>query len=412
MDAVRENCCGLDVHQETVVACLLKDPLDKKPMPVFCEFGTTTKELYRLRNWLAEHECKEVVMESTGVLWKPVWNILESSCQLVVANARLVRNMPGRKTDMKDAQWLANLHRCGLIRGSMIPAVDIRDLRDLTRYRRKLVQAATAEKNRIHKVLQDANMKLTTSISDIFGVSGRAILVKVMNGEVLDERELKGLLKTKLKRKVGEILDALNGKLRLHHRIMISDHWKHLCFLEQQIETLEYRIDACLVPYTEDIERIDTVPGLDRHAAAAVFAEMGPNVADMFKTDSELASWAGVSPGNNESAGRKKKTKCLKGNKQIKASLCQAAMANRKSNNRIGQFFRRISKRRGDPKASVATAHLILRILYAMMRDKVNYNENDVLSDSTSQEKKLRHHLKQLQEMGYDVELKTNNQAS
>ncbi|MDF2650808.1 MAG: transposase [Paenibacillus sp.] len=161
----------------------------------------------------------------------------------------------------------------------MIPSVDIRDLRDMTRYRRKLVQAATAEKNLTHKVLKDAIMKLTTSISDISGVSGRAILVKVMNGEVLDEMELKGLLKSK----VGEILDALNGKLRLHHRIMISDHWKHLCFLEYQIETLEHRIDACLAPYVEDIERIDTVPGLDQHAAAAVFAEMGQNVADMLR---------------------------------------------------------------------------------------------------------------------------------
>ncbi|MFD1179721.1 IS110 family transposase, partial [Paenibacillus puldeungensis] len=315
--------------------------------------------------------------------------------------------------DMKDAQWLASLHRCGLIKGSMIPPEHIRDLRDLTRYRRKLVQAATAEKNRIHKVLQDANMKLTTSISDIFGVSGRAILVKVMNGEVLDEAELRSVLKTKLKRKVAEILDALNGKLRLHHRQMLTEHWEHLCFLEQRIETLEARIEQQLAPYAEEVERIDSIPGIDRQAAASIMAEMGPNVADMFATDAQFASWAGVCPGNNESAGKKKSSKTMKGNKHLKGTLCQAAMANYRSNNRIGIHYRHIRKRRGERKASVATAHLILRILFAMMRDKVSYNENDVpVGGGTSQEKTLCHYLKQLQAMGYDVELKAKDQAS
>lgn len=404
MDAVRVCCGGLDVHQETVVACVLKGPLEQKPQSFMRTFGTTTKELLKLQDWLQEQECKEVVMESTGVYWKPVWNILEGTCELVLANAKSVKNTPGKKTDVKDAQWLAKLHRCGLIEASMVPEQDIRDLRDLTRYRTKMVQAAASEKNRIHKILQDGNIKLTTFMSDLYGVSGRALLQKIMNGEVLEEAEVRSIVKTQLKKKVPQLLDALNGKLRRHHREMIGEHWEHLMHLEKKIARLEAQIEERIGAYREVVEQIDSIPGVERTSAITIFAEIGPRVAEMFPTDAQFASWAGVSPGNNESAGKRKKSKTLQGNKHLKAALCQVAWANQRSNNRIGQFFRRIRKRRGDQKASVATAHLLVRILHAMMREQTNYKEIDVpLGEGTSGKRTLDAYLTYIRQMGYNV---------
>ncbi|WP_339807631.1 IS110 family transposase [Paenibacillus sp. FSL R7-0337] len=406
MDAVRMCCAGLDVHQETVVACVLKGPIEQKPQCHLKTFGTTTKELLGLQDWLSEHGCREVVMESTGVLWKPVWNILEGSCDLVLANAQRVKNTPGRKSDMQDARWLAQLHRCGLIEGSMVPEQDIRDLRDLTRYRSKMVQAVTAEKNRIHKILQDANIKLTTFMSDLYGVSGRGLLQKIMDGEVIDEMTVKSLVKTRLKKKVPQLLDALNGKLRRHHREMIRDHWDHLVYLEKRITELEARIEAKAEPYLEKIEQIDSIPGIERTSAVTIFAEVGPHVAEMFPSDAQFASWAGVCPGNNESAGKRRKSKTMQGNKHLKGALCQAAWANSRSSNRIGQFFRRIRKRRGDKKANVATAHLLIRILHALMREKRSYQEIDVsLGDETSKKNTLDRYVKYIQQLGYSVQL-------
>lgn len=404
MDAVRECCAGLDVHQKTVVACILNGPVDAKPKSEIRTFGTTTRELLRLQDWLTENGCQEVAMESTGVLWKPIWNVLESTCHLVLANARRVKNMPGRKTDTKDAGWIAQLHRCGLIEPSVVLPVHMRDLRDWTRYRLKMVQAITAEKNRIHKMLQDANIKLSSFISDVFGVSGRLLLQKLMDGEVLEENELKSLVKTKLKQKVPELIEALNGKLRLHHRKMMTFHWKHLMYLEEQVEQLEAQIDVELSAYKEEIDWLDSIPGIERNTASAIFAEMGPNIHERFPTEEQFASWAGICPGNKESAGKKQKTKCLQGNKYLKRALTQASWANDKSQNRIGQHFRRIRKRRGDKKACVATAHLILRIIYAMMKFKSEYKEIDVPA-RTPIEKSLNYYLKQIQDMGFEIQV-------
>lgn len=405
MDAVRSCCAGLDVHQETVVACVLTGSLEHKPKCLIQTFGTTTRELLKLQEWLQQHECKDVVMESTGVLWKPVWNMLGETCELVLANARRVKNMPGRKTDTQDAQWLAQLHRCGLIEASMVPEQDIRDLRDLTRYRVKMVRALTSEKNRIHKILQDANIKLTTYISDLYGVSGRALLQKIMNGEVLEESEIRSIVKTQLKKKVPQLVDALNGKLRLHHREMISEHWDHLEYLEKKIARLEAQIDERVETYKELVDRIDSVPGIEHTSAVTIFAEIGPCVAEMFPTDAQFASWAGLCPGNNESAGKRKKAKTMQGNKQLKAAMCQVVWANSRSNNRIGQFFRRIRKRRGEKKATIATAHLIVRILHAMAREQTHYKEIDVpLGEGTSNQKTLDYYLKQIQQLGYDLQ--------
>ena len=405
MDAVRSTCAGLDVHQKTVVACILTGPIESKPKVIIQTFGTTTRELLELQDWLAEYECKEIAMESTGVLWKPVWNILESICEIVLANPQHIKNLPGRKTDIRDAQWIAQLHRCGLIEPSMVPQRDIRELRDKTRYRRKLVQQATSEKNRIHKILQDANIKLTSYISDLFGVSGRALLAKLVDGEVLDETDVRDLVKTQLKKKVPLLMDALNGKILKHHREMIQYHLEHLKFLEEQIGRLEENIQMLVQPYQEEVELIDSIPGIDQVAAITLLAEISPNVTKQFPTDAHLASWVGVCPGNNESAGVKKNAKSRKGNKHAKSTLNQAAWANARSSSRIGDYFRRVRKRRGEQKAVVATAHLILRIVYAVLRDKVEYKEVEPFFFEASAERKAERLKHQLKLLGYEVEL-------
>ncbi|MRX74437.1 IS110 family transposase [Bacillus lacus] len=405
MDAIRKCCAGLDVHQESITACILNSPLDRKPKPLIKNFGTTTRELLQLQDWLAENQCTEVAMESTGVYWKSVWNILESSCKLTLANPAHIKNMPGRKTDIKDAQWIAQLHRCGLIQASMVPPQDIRDLRDRTRYRQKLIHMITSEKNRIHKTLQDANIKLTTFISDLFGVSGRALLEKLMDGEVLDEEQIRSLVKTKLKRKVPQILDALNGKVRVHHREMIRMHMNSILFLEEQVEQLEQSIQELLKPYQKEVELLDSIPGIDLDAAASILAEVGPDM-DLFETEAHLASWAGICPGNNESAGVKKKSKSRQGNKQLKSMLCQSAWAiNAKKDCRITSFFHRVKRRRGEKKAAMATAHLFLRIIYRILSDKVGYQELGSHYIQDKKERTVDQLKKQIERMGYVIQL-------
>jgi len=402
MDAILERCAGLDVHQETIVACVMFGPLDKRAKKEIRTFGTTTKELLQLQDWLAEYNCTDVAMERTGVYWKPVWNILEGSFHLWLANPQRIKNVPGRKTDMKDAVWIAQLLRCGLIEASFVPPEDIRDLRDLSRYRRKLLGDATAEKNRVHRILQDANIKLTTYVSDIFGVSGRALLESLVNGEVLEPHEVERMVKTQLKRKVPQLIDALNGRIRFHHRKMIQKHLKHLEYLEKEIEVLESDIAQLLSPYQEAVDLLVTIPGIQKDAAAGILAEIGCDMS-MFPSEGHLASWAGVSPGNNESAGKKKSTRTRNGNKGLKSILCQAAWAAAKAkNSRLSSFYHRLVKRRGPKKANMAVSHLLLRIIYQMLLRNQPYSELgwDYLP---KKEKSLEYWVQRIKTLGYNV---------
>lgn len=411
MDAIRKCCAGLDVHQETVVTCVLSGDLDLKPQQRIETFGTTTKELLRLQDWLQDQDCKEIAMESTGIFWKPVWNILEATCELTLANPQRIKNVPGRKTDVNDAVWIAQLHRCGLIDGSFVPEVDIRDLRDVTRYRRKLVQNATQEKNRIHKVLQDANIKLTTFVSDIFGVSGRALLDSIINGEVLDEQQVRKMVKTRLKRNVPKLLDALQGRLRKHNRSMIKRHLDHLHFLEKEIQDIEAEIERLTQPYHEEIALLDTIPGISKDAAAGILAETGVDMSQ-FPDEAHLASWAGVSPANHESAGKKKRKKNRRGSKNLKAWLCQCAWAAIKGGNtRLATLYYRVVKRGGPQKANMAVAHAMLRIIYIMLRDKVPYQELGVDYLGT-REKTVDYWVRKIGAMGFDVELTIREESA
>ncbi|ERI10633.1 transposase [Aneurinibacillus aneurinilyticus ATCC 12856] len=402
MDAILERCAGLDVHQETVVACAMYGPLDRKPKQETKTFSTTTKGLLELHDWLHQYECTHIAMESTGVYWKPVWNVLEGSFTLVLANAKRIKNVPGRKTDVKDAAWIAQLLRCGLITPSFVPPEDIRDLRDYTRYRRKLLANATAEKNRIHKILQDANIKLTTYVSDVFGVSGRALLESIVNGEVLRPDQVKDLVKTSLKRKVPQLIEALNGRVRAHHRKIIGMHLDHLRYIEEQIREIEKEVDRLLSPYLDIVERLITVPGIQKDAAAVILAEIGYDMS-CFPSDAHLSSWGGLSPGNNESAGKKKSSRTTKGNRSLKAVLCQAAWAASKSKGtRLSSFFYRVQKRRGQKKATMATAHLILRIIYHMLKNNITYQEFgwDYLQE---QSRVVDYWIKRIESQGFKV---------
>lgn len=403
MDAVLECCAGLDVHQETVVACVLFGPLEHKPKKEIRTFGTTTSELLILADWLEEQKCSHVAMESTGIYWKPVWNILENeSFQLILANAQRIKNVPGRKTDVKDAEWIAQLLRSGLIEGSFVPPVEIRDLRDLTRYRKKLLQDTTQEKNRIHKVLQDANIKITTYISDIFGVSGRNIMESLIDGEVITAEKLNKMVKGKVRSKVPGLVDALNNRLRSHHREMIRYSWEHLKFLEQTISNVEMRIDQCLSPYRQDIELLDSIPGVNSTASAVMIAELGTDMS-VFPTDNQISSWAGVCPGNNESAG-KKRTGATSGNKALKSILCECAWAASKTKDtRLSATYWRWVKRMGKKKALLALGHLILRIAYKLLLTREPYKELGTEYRAEREQAMEQRIIKQLQLKGYQV---------
>lgn len=305
MEAILERCAGLDVHQESVVACVLTGPLDRAPKSEIRTFGTMLEDLLALADWLSDSGCTHVAMESTGVYWKPIWNVLEAfDFELLLANAHHIKNLPGRKTDMKDAEWIAKLLRCGLVDGSFVPSQETRDLRDLTRYRKKLVQDATSEKNRIHRLLQDANIKLTTHMSDIFGVSGRILLQKIIDGEVVTMEFLESEMKGALRHKSAKLLQSLNGRLRRHHRDMISFSYEHLQFIEKAILEVEQEIRAHIADKQEAFDLITTVPGINENAAAIILAEIGTDM-EQFSGDKQLAAWAGLSPGNHESAGKK-----------------------------------------------------------------------------------------------------------
>ncbi|WP_066496601.1 IS110 family transposase [Abyssisolibacter fermentans] len=313
MEDILEICAGLDVHQKNIVACVLDGTLNKRPKKEIKSFGTETEELLKLLDWLEEKKCSHVAMESTGVYWKPVWNILETgNFELILANAHQIKNLPGRKTDVKDAEWIASLFRSGLVNKSFVPEQPIRDLRDLTRYRKKIIFSINREKNRVHKLLQDCNIKITSQLSDIFGDTGRQIIDHIMNNRHIGRNEIeemvKGRGKGKIKTKVDDILKSVNGNVREHHRVMIRFSYEHVEFLENKQKEIEKLIDKLVQPYTKEIEILNTIPGVSKNSASIIIAEIGVNM-EQFPTDHHLSSWAGLSPGNNESAGKKKEAK-------------------------------------------------------------------------------------------------------
>ena len=374
MEVIYPRCCGLDVHKRSVVACRLAPGPDGAPTKAIRAFGARTDDLLRLADWLAAAGCTHVAMESTGVYWKPVWNLLEANFTLLLANARHVKVVPGRKTDVKDCEWLADLLRHGLLRGSFVPDRPQRELRELTRYRTSLVRERTAEANRLHKTLEGANVKLGAVASDILGKSGREMLAGLLAGNA-DPAALADLAKGRLRAKLPELERALAGRFGTHQRFMVVRHLAHIDFLEEAIAQVSAEIGERLRPMEEAIARLDAIPGVGRHVAEALVAELGTDLA-RFPTAAHLASWAGMCPGNDESGGKRRGGKTRKGSPWLRALLVQAAhAAARTRGTYLAAQYRRLTARRGKAKAAVAVGHAILVIIYHLLRRGTDYQD-------------------------------------
>jgi transposase len=325
MQTLIERGCGLDVYQATVVACSLTIRKDGRVQKQMRTFGTTTRELVGLREWLLSEGCTHVAMESTGVYWKPIYAILEGTLEIVVANAQHIKKVPGRKTDVKDAEWIADLLCHGLLRSSFVPPKPIRELRDLMRYRRKLVESQAAERNRLLKVLETANIKLANVATDVFGMSGRLMLRALIEGKATPQ-EMADLAKGLLRKKIPELQSALEGKLEEHHRFLLELQLQRLEAAEKDLVALEQRVQQKLEPYAAQLALLDEIPGVDWTLAAVIIAELGVDMS-VFGSVSQLASWAGLCPGNNESAGKRKSSRVPSGNVYLKSGLVEAANA-------------------------------------------------------------------------------------
>jgi transposase len=402
MDIIVDKGCGLDVHKGTVVACIMGTGIRKEVKT----YTTMTNDLLRLKEWLQENGITHVAMESTGVYWKPVFNILEDGFEVILVNARHVKNVPGRKTDVQDSEWLCKLLRSGLVKGSFIPPRDIRELRDLTRHKRKLIQAITAEKQRVEKVLEDANIKLSSIASDTFGASGKRIIEELIKGKLRAE-EMAELSKGRLRQKREDLKEALVGEVREHHKFMIKASLRHIGAMEKILSEIERRIQQKINRhYKEEYELLQTIPGV-KGEASTLIAEMGVDM-ERFPSEMHLSSWAGMSPGNNESAGKKKPGSTTYGNKCLKTMLTEFAwVASKTKDTYLRSKYHSLVGRRGKKKALVALGHKILIMCYHILKYRHPYKElgGDYL-DNRRKDKITRSYIKRLNHLGYEVTLK------
>ncbi len=367
-------------------------------------FGTMTSDLKALREWLAAEQVTHVAMESTGVYWKPVYNVLEDALNITLGNAREIKNLPGRKTDVEDAQWIANLLRHGLIRPSFIAPRDIRNLRDLTRYRRKLVQCVSSERCRVQKILEDANIKLTEVVTDLFGMTGQGLLHAILDGQSITSRDLDRLVKGKLRPKIPLLAEAINGNLLEHHRFMLRCFLSRLGYLEQQIAIVENQIADLVKSYEKQLELLDTIPGVDRTVATEIIAAVGADMS-VFPSERQIASWAGVSPGNECSNKKQRKNRTVDGNVYLKSILCEAAWAaSRTRNTYLSQKYYQMRARKGSKKAIMVVAHKILIAAYHILHDLEPYKElgSDYLHERRHKQIERRH-IRELEAAGYLV---------
>ena len=411
MNVVVERCAGLDVHKKTVVACrILRNP-DGRTEKVIRSFGTMTGDLLLLGDWLRAGGVTQVAMESTGVYWKPIFNLLEAEFEIILVNARHIKYVPGRKTDVKDAEWIADLLQHGLLKASFIPPAPQRALRDLVRYRLQLTQERTREINRVHKVLEDANIKLGTVASDVLGASGRAMLEAMVNGED-NPQTLAELAKASLRKKIVELEHALTGRVQAIHRLLLRLHLEHIDDLNAMIHTLGQEVDSLVITFNaeEQIQRLDTIPGVGPDVAQMILAEIGTDMS-RFPTAGHLASWAGLAPGKNESAGRNQSARTSPGKRFLKVSLVQAAhAASYAKNTYLSALFRRIAARRGRKRAAIAVARSILVIAYHMLRNGTEYRDLGGNYFDVRNEQQVQHRLvKRLEQLGLTVTLTPTN---
>jgi len=404
MEVLHPRCAGLDVHSQTIVAAV-RIAEGGKVRREAETFGTTTRELLRLRDWLKEFGATHVGMEATGVYWKPVWHILEDEFSQVLGNPREIQNVPGRKTDMNDATWLSDLIAHGLIRSSFVPPRPIQELRDLTRTRKQMMRERGQHVQRIQKVLEDANVKLTNALSDLTGVSGRAILEAMVRG-VSDPDQLAALAHARVRASKEQLRDALQGRVTDHHRFMLQIHLRQIDSIDAAIELLEAQIERALAPFREQVGHLLGMPGISEVMAATIVAEIGTDMS-AFPTAGHLLAWAGLSPQQNESAGKRRNSRTKK-QRWLKTAMVQAAWAaSRKRDSYYHAQFLRIRARRGAKKAVVAVAASMLTAVYYMFKNNTTYNE---LGHEYFQQRDTGRAadrlVKRLRSMGYEVELR------
>jgi transposase len=406
MEIVHKRCCGLDVHKKIVVACLriLTDTGELKKE--VRKFSTVTKDLLALSDWLTAQGCTHVAMESTGVYWKPVYNLLEDSFQLLLVNAQHMKAVPGRKTDVLDAEWIAELLQFGLLRASFVPESSQRELRDLTRLRTSLVQERSRAVNRLQKMLESANIKLASVASDVMGVSARAMLQAIVTGET-DPKLLANLARGRLREKIPQLEQALTGRVKPHHRFMIQELLIHFDDLDGSIERLNREVEERLRPSEVEVRLLDTIPGVNRRTAEELIAEIGTDMT-RFPSDCHLASWAAMCPGNNESAGKRKTGKTRKGNRWLRHTLVAAAHgAAHTKDTYLRAQFNRLAARRGKKKAIVAVGHSILVIAYHVLTRLEPYHELGAnYFDEQNRARVTKRLIYRLERLGYQVRLK------
>jgi len=402
--AVLERCAGIDVHKKFVTVCVLVGAAHLEPEPQRRRFGTCNAELYQLRDWLLAEKCQKVAMESTGPYWRPVFNVLEEAgLEVVLANPQQVKNLRGHKTDMKDCWWIAHLLRHGMIRPSYIPSRPMRELRDLTRRRKQLIRNGAMERNRVQKVLEEANIKIGSVLSDVFGASGQDMLLALVEGQAT-AKQIAQLAKRQARKKIPQLEAALEGhRMTETQRQLIQQCMSHMAFLEQQIEEVDQQIQGKIGGFqlSESYGLLQTVTGIKAEAAATVLAEVGDTV-DAFPSSAKLSSWAGVCPGNNESGGKRKSTRTTKGNPYVRDALLECAWAaSRRKNSQMQHLYQRLQHRVGHKRAIVAVAHKLVEAIYYVLSTRRSYIDTSEPPRSTSQVKRLiRHHTRRLRKLG------------
>ncbi len=402
MEQVIERCSGLDVHKKTVAACVrVPGPGGTRAQHVRT-FGTTVAELLTLRDWLEAHGVTHVAMESTGVYWKPIFYVLEEAFACVLANAAHIAQVPGRKTDVKDCAWIAQLLEHGLIRASFVPPPPLRELRDLTRYRKALIQDRSRAANRLHKVLEDAGIKLAGVATDVLGVSGRAMLTALVEGTT-DPEVLADLARGTLRRKLPALRQALAGRFRRHHGFLVGQLLAHLDYLDEAIATLSAQTEEAIAPFAPMVTRLDSIPGVSQRTAEVLIAEIGVDMR-VFPTAGHLASWAGLCPGNNESAGKHRPGRTRSGNRWLRMTLIEAALAASRTSTALGARYRRVMRHRGHHKAVIAVAHAMLVIAYHLLSHETTYQELGAdYFDRRQADRAQRRAVQTLERQGYRV---------
>jgi transposase len=405
MEVLFPRCAGLDVHQRTVVACA-RNATGSTVQHEVRTFGTATGDLLALSDWLTAHECTHVAMESTGVYWKPIWHVLEGQFTLVLANAMQIRNVPGRKSDVNDAMWIADLLAHGLIRSSFVPPAPIHELRDLTRTRKQLVRESAQHTLRIQKVLEDANLKLTSVISDVLGMSGRAMIEAIIAGE-RDPERLADLSQGRLKAKRPAVVAALQGRVTPHHCFLLRLHLTQIDALEEAVRKVEARLGEALVQLQTAVDRLMTIPAVRHTVARVIVAEIGVDMS-RFPTAGHLISWAGLCPRLDESAGKRRSTRTRPGAPWLKTALVQAAwVAARTRNTYLRAQFLRLKSRRGPKKAILAVAASMLTAAYYILKDDVTYRELGAdYFERRSKTQITRRLVKRLESLGHTVEIR------